>query len=118
MRFVGWRGLSDGYRQAVEGHSPWKRSDTHPEPLGIGDIDDADIPEPLKAVITAERIRALTFVPLMVNETLIGKFMTYYDARTSSPMRKSISPSPSRAMSDWPCSGSMPKYTCAKTKSD
>jgi PAS domain S-box-containing protein len=80
MRFVGWRGLSDGYRQAVEGHSPWKRSDTHPEPLCIGDIDDADIPEPLKAVITAERIRALTFVPLMVNETLIGKFMTYYDA--------------------------------------
>src|SRR5262245_57636933 len=23
-RFVGWRGLSDGYRAAVEGHCPWK----------------------------------------------------------------------------------------------
>ena len=23
MRFVAWRGLSDRYRQAVEGHSPW-----------------------------------------------------------------------------------------------
>ena len=23
MRFVAWRGLSDGYRQAVDGHSPW-----------------------------------------------------------------------------------------------
>src|SRR5262245_32803515 len=25
MKFVAWRGLSDGYRQAVEGHSPWSR---------------------------------------------------------------------------------------------
>jgi len=25
MRFVGWRGLSDGYRRAVDGHSPWTR---------------------------------------------------------------------------------------------
>src|SRR5262245_55242184 len=23
MRFAAWRELSDGYRQAVEGHSPW-----------------------------------------------------------------------------------------------
>ena len=27
MRFVGWRGLSDGYRKAVEGHSPWDRDE-------------------------------------------------------------------------------------------
>ena len=24
MKFVAWRGLSDAYRRAVEGHSPWK----------------------------------------------------------------------------------------------
>lgn len=80
MRFVGWRGLSDGYRNAVEGHSPWTRDETDPQPLCISDIDAADIPEPLKNVLKGERISALTFIPLVVNGRLIGKFMTYYDA--------------------------------------
>lgn len=80
MRFVGWRGLSDHYRQAVEGHSPWKRNETNPQPLWISNIDVADIAEPLKSVVKGERISALTFIPLVVNARLIGKFMTYYDA--------------------------------------
>ncbi|HKN88278.1 MAG TPA: response regulator [Nitrospiraceae bacterium] len=80
MRFVGWRGLSEHYRHAVEGHSPWKRSETNPQPLCISDIDAADIAEPLKSVVKNERISALTFIPLVVNARLIGKFMTYYDA--------------------------------------
>jgi PAS domain S-box-containing protein len=33
MRFVGWRGLSDGYRQAVEGHSPWAKDERNPRPV-------------------------------------------------------------------------------------
>src|SRR4051794_32980892 len=33
MRFVAWRGLSDGYRQAVEGHSPWPRDERRPQPV-------------------------------------------------------------------------------------
>ena len=33
MKFVAWRGLSDGYRQAVEGHSPWARGSTDPKPI-------------------------------------------------------------------------------------
>jgi PAS domain S-box-containing protein len=80
MRFVGWRGLSHGYRQAVEGHSPWQPGAPNPQPLCFSDIADADLPEPLKAVVTAEGIRALAFIPLMGNGTLIGKFMVYYDA--------------------------------------
>ena len=28
MRFVGWRGLSDGYGSAIEGHSPWEQGRT------------------------------------------------------------------------------------------
>ena len=28
MRFVAWRALSDEYRRAVDGHSPWKPGDT------------------------------------------------------------------------------------------
>ena len=30
MRFVAWRGLSDEYRRAVDGHSPWKPEDKSP----------------------------------------------------------------------------------------
>src|ERR1051325_9365749 len=33
MRFAAWRGLSDGYRRAVEGHSPWTADTKNPEPL-------------------------------------------------------------------------------------
>src|SRR4029079_6921648 len=35
MRFAAWRGLSDGYRWAVEGHSPWTRDVKNPEPVCI-----------------------------------------------------------------------------------
>jgi PAS domain S-box-containing protein len=81
MRFAGWRGLSDGYRRALEGHSPWTREVKDPQPVCIQDIEAADLPESLKDTIKAERIGALAFVPLVANSALIGKFMTYYDAR-------------------------------------
>ena len=32
MRFVAWRGLSDDYRKAVEGHSPWQRGHARSRP--------------------------------------------------------------------------------------
>ena len=80
MRFVGWRGLPDRYRNAVEGHSPWKRTETDPRPVCISDIDVADVADSLKDVVKREGISALTFIPLVVNGKLIGKFMSYYDA--------------------------------------
>jgi PAS domain S-box-containing protein len=43
MRFAGWRGLSDGYRKTVEGHSPWKVGEKHPEPVCINDVDMAEL---------------------------------------------------------------------------
>jgi hypothetical protein len=33
MRFVGWRGLSDGYRRGIDGHSPWTRDTKDPQPI-------------------------------------------------------------------------------------
>ena len=33
MEFVSWRGLSEGYRRAVEGHSPWDANVKDPEPI-------------------------------------------------------------------------------------
>lgn len=79
MQFVAWRGLSDGYRRAVTGHSPWTVADRDPRPICINDIDRAEIQESLRATVKAERIGALTFIPLMANGRLIGKFMAYYD---------------------------------------
>ncbi len=78
MRFVAWRGLSDAYRKAVDGHSPWKADDRDPVTICVGDIDLADEPDLLKETIKAEGIRALAFIPLIADGRLIGKFMTYY----------------------------------------
>jgi PAS domain S-box-containing protein len=80
MRFAAWRGLSDGYRAAVAGHSPWSREAKDPEPICIADAEAADLHEPLKAAVRAEGIRALAFIPLVASGVLIGKFMAYYDA--------------------------------------
>jgi PAS domain S-box-containing protein len=79
MSFVAWRGLSEGYRAAVNGHSPWKYGETNCRAFGISDIRSSDQPDELKNVITGEGIIALAFVPLVSNGTLHGKFMVYYD---------------------------------------
>ena len=78
MKFVAWRGLSDGYRQAVEGHSPWTREAKDPKPISIDDIDRAELDATLKATVKAEGIGALAFIPLIVRGELVGKFMAYY----------------------------------------
>ena len=79
MRFVAWRGLSDAYRRAVDGHSPWTPEAKDPKPICIDDIESADMAEPLRATIRAEGIGALAFIPLVTGRKLVGKFMSYYD---------------------------------------
>lgn len=80
MKFVAWWGLSDSYRKAVEGHSPWRADARDPEIICIPDVNSADLPSDLRSVVKAEGIRALAFIPLIVRGRLIGKFMTYHDA--------------------------------------
>ena len=80
MRFQSWRGLSNQYRAAVDGHSAWKKDDPNPQPVCVNNIDTADIAEPLKATVKKEGIAALAFIPLVSNGKLIGKFMTYFNA--------------------------------------
>src|SRR5205085_943403 len=64
MTFVGWRGLSEGYRKAVNGHTPWSPETRNPEPICISDFGATDESEELKAIILGEGIRALAFIPL------------------------------------------------------
>jgi PAS domain S-box-containing protein len=79
-RFVAWRGLSEAYRSAVEGHSPWSRDTHNPEPVCVDDLAASDLSENLKMIVAQEGIGALAFVPLLGAERLLGKFMIYYDA--------------------------------------
>jgi PAS domain S-box-containing protein len=80
MRFVAWRGLSEGYRRATTGHSPWTLQDANPEPVCMTDADRAELDQPLKTIAKQEGIGALAFIPLMAEGRLVGKFVVYYDA--------------------------------------
>jgi PAS domain S-box-containing protein len=78
MRFVAWRGLSEAYRRAVEGHSPWQPGEANPKPLCVNDVQTSGLEEALKATVLAEKIGAAAFVPLMDRDRLLGKFMIYH----------------------------------------
>ena len=78
IRFKAWRGLSDAYRAAVEGHSPWKADEKAPSPVLVEDFRQDPALAALSPVFEAEKIRALAFFPLFSNGLLLGKFMLYY----------------------------------------
>ncbi|CDX37145.1 hypothetical protein MPLA_1950002 [Mesorhizobium sp. ORS 3359] len=78
MRFVAWRGLSHDYRNAVDGHSPWKAGQRGVSPIYVADILQTEEPEWLKDVIAKEGIRSLAFVPIEAHGQVIGKFMSYF----------------------------------------
>src|ERR1700741_4384739 len=79
MRFVAWRGLSDAYRRAVDGHSPWTADTRDPRPACLADIDAAELPGSLAQAVRAQGIAALAFIPLTGDGRLLGKFMAYFD---------------------------------------
>ena len=78
MRFVAWRGLSEAFRRATTGHSPWALSEANPEPVCMPDVDRADLEAPLRSIVKQEGISALAFIPLMAEGRLVGKFTVYY----------------------------------------
>src|SRR5262245_42142489 len=64
VRFVAWSGLSDEYRAAVDGHSPWSPDDTDAAPVLVADVDNDVSLAAFLPVLKCEAIRALAFVPL------------------------------------------------------
>jgi PAS domain S-box-containing protein len=81
MSFVSWRGLSDEYRKAVNGHTPWRAGQREAEPIFVPDINETDEPDWLKRRIVSEGIVGLAFAPLFVHGEVVGKFMTYFPER-------------------------------------
>lgn len=79
MRFAASRGLSDAYRAAVEGHTPWRRETRDPAPVVVSDVDADPGWSAYRDVFRAERIRALAFVPIVERGALLGKLMVYRD---------------------------------------
>ncbi len=79
MRFKAWRGLSETYRAAVEGHSPWQADAIQPTPIAVADTETDPAWASYRDVFRAEGIRTLAFIPLVYRRKLIGKFMLYRD---------------------------------------
>jgi signal transduction histidine kinase len=79
MRFAAWRGISDRYRAAVEGHSPWRPDTPAPEPLTAADVTLEPSLRALLPAIQSEGIAAMAFIPLVSRGRVIGKFMLYFE---------------------------------------
>jgi PAS domain S-box-containing protein len=79
IRFQAWSGLSDEYRSAVAGHTPWTRGAADARPIAIPDVLEDSSVSVLRPVLAKEGIRALAFIPLLGNGGVIGKFMLYYN---------------------------------------
>ena len=80
MRFVAWRSLSEGYRRAVEGHSPWTKGEKNPRPVYFENIAGSNLPDPLKETVAVEGVGAVAFIPIVADGALSGKFMAYYNS--------------------------------------
>jgi PAS domain S-box-containing protein len=83
MRFEAWRGLSDAYRAAVEGHTPWAPGTVGVQPLVVPDVTQDAALAPHLATIQGEHIAAMAFIPLEGVNGVIGKFMLYYPEVTA-----------------------------------
>lgn len=79
IRFKAWHLISEQYRDAVTGHTPWRPSDTDAVPIVVRDVLLDRSLDSLQAIFAAERIRSLCFVPLLAGGRVLGKFMIYGD---------------------------------------
>ena len=82
MRFQAYRGISDEYRRAVEGHTPWRPDSPDPEPIVVADVRQDPSLASYVPVFEAEGIAALAFIPLVSLGRVTGKFMLYYASPT------------------------------------
>ncbi len=80
MRFKASRGISEAYRRAVEGHTPWAPGTRNAEPFVVHDVSLDPSLGTYLPTIQAELIAGMAFIPLLSNDEVIGKFMLYFDA--------------------------------------
>jgi PAS domain S-box-containing protein len=78
MRFKAHRGLSDAYRRAVEGHTPWAPDTPDPEPVFVPDASCEPSLDAYLPALEREGIAGMAFIPLVSLGRVIGKFMLYF----------------------------------------
>jgi signal transduction histidine kinase/CheY-like chemotaxis protein len=78
MHFEAWRDLSDEYRAALEGFSPWQPETRNPEPVLIEDVTRSSGLADHREMFRRESIRALAFIPLQYGDRLLGRCTLYY----------------------------------------
>ena len=77
MCFRMWRGLSEEYRDAVAGHTPWSKGTKNAQPIPVTDVfTDSELIR-YQDVLAREGIRSLVFVPIELEDGVYGKFMLY-----------------------------------------
>ncbi len=91
MRFKAWRGLSDSYRAAIEGDTPWVRDDGEPVPVVVTDVERDEAVARHRAILAAEGIRALALIPLVEQRRSIGQLVLGWSSpRTLSEHDRSL----------------------------
>lgn len=79
MHFRAWQGLSEEYRAAVDGHSPWRREQRGVSSILVSDVFQDRSLQSYVSVFAKEGIRGLAFIPICFEGQLLGKFMLYYN---------------------------------------
>ena len=82
MRFKAFRGISDAYRAAVEGHTPWRPDSQNAEPIWVADVSADPALTDFLPTFEREGIAGMVFIPLINLDRVIGKFMLYYATPT------------------------------------
>jgi signal transduction histidine kinase/ActR/RegA family two-component response regulator len=77
IRFKAWHGLSDAYRAALEGHSPWSPETRDAAPVIVSDVAADPELARYREVFEREGIVAIAFLPLVHQQRLLGKLMIY-----------------------------------------
>jgi PAS domain S-box-containing protein len=77
MRFKAQRGLSAGYRTAVEGDDPWRTDETDPTPVLVPDVSREERLRHQLPTLRDEAIAAIAFIPLIARGHTLGKLMVY-----------------------------------------
>lgn len=79
LGFRAWRGLSDVYRGSAPLHLPWAPSACGSQPVLVSDVDCDRMMAPYLPGFRAERIAAVTTLPLLAGERPLGQLALYYD---------------------------------------
>ena len=78
MHFKAWRGLSSGYREAIEPHPCWPADENNPQTVLIDSLEGQDANHPLPLSSRGEGVKAMACIPLQHQDQILGEFSIYY----------------------------------------